>query len=114
MAKSKPGHRVVLQLDLRIALEAIILNRLERIPATRRQEWLRGLLVQGFRSECQALRSAPDDARRSPTLVFTNWMAGAVQKSDGLPEPEPAGLKVKPSQANTASKPFAALGKVIG
>ena len=114
MTKAKPGHRIVLQLDERIALEAIILNRRERIPATRRQEWLRGLLVQGFRSECQALRGAPDDARRSPTSAFTNWMAGAVQKSDSLPAPEPAVVEVKPSRAKPASKPFAALGKVIG
>ena len=56
MAKTKSGIRVALQLDTRIALEAIILNRLQRIPANRRQEWLRGLLVQGFRQECQALR----------------------------------------------------------
>jgi hypothetical protein len=65
MAKAKPGHRLVLQLDPRIALEAIILNRWERIPTTRRQEWLRGLLVQGFRSECQVLLGASDDERRS-------------------------------------------------
>jgi hypothetical protein len=114
VAKGKPGHRIVLQLDVRIALEAIILNRLERIPATRRQEWLRGLLVQGFRSECQTLRAAPIDTKRSPTSAFTNWMASESQKSVSLPYPEPAGVKVKPSHANAASKPFAALGKVIG
>ena len=51
VAKARSGERVVLQLDTRIALEAIILNRLERIPKARRQEWLRGLLVQGFRQE---------------------------------------------------------------
>ena len=114
MAKAKTGHRVVLWLDLRITLEAIILNRLERIPATRRQEWLRGLLVQGFRSECQALRSATDDARRSPATAFTHWMASQSQKSASLPAPEPVVVKVKPSPAKPASKPFAALGKVIG
>ena len=114
MAKAKPGHRIVLQLDPRIALEAIILNRLERIPATRRQEWLRGLLVQGFRSECQTLRGAPDEARRRPTTAFTNRMAGEAQKSISRPEPQPGVVKVKPLQTNPASKPFAALGKVIG
>jgi hypothetical protein len=114
VAKAKPGHRIVLQLDVRIALEAIILNRLERIPVTRRQEWLRGLLVQGFRSECQTLRGAPDDVKRSPTSAFTNWMASEAKKSVSLPGPEPAVVKVKPSHANAASKPFAALGKVIG
>ena len=97
MAKAKPAHRVVLQLDPRIALEAIILNRVERIPATRRQEWLRGLLVQGFRAECQALRGVPE-----------------APKTISLRVPEPAVVRGKPSQANAASKPFATLGKVIG
>lgn len=114
MAKTKPGTRIVLQLDPRIALEAIILNRLERIPTTRRQEWLRGLLVQGFRAECQALRGAPDDAKSRPTIAFKNQMTGEAKKTVSLPEPGPAVVTVKPSQANMASKPFAALGKVIG
>jgi hypothetical protein len=114
MTKSNPRHRIVLQLDLRIALEAIILNRLERIPTTRRQEWLRGLLVQGFRSECQALRGAPDDAKRHPAPAFTNWMVGEAQKTISLPGPEPAVMKGKHSQAKPTSKPFAVLGKVIG
>ena len=114
MAKTKPAHRVVLQLDPRIALEAIILNRVERIPATRRQEWLRGLLVQGFRTECQALRGVPDDAKGRPTMAFKNRMTGEAQKAVSLRAPEPAVVKGKPAQANAASKPFAALGKVIG
>ena len=114
MAKTKPGRRLVLQLDPRIALEAIILNRWERIPTTRRQEWLRGLLVQGFRSECQTLRGAPDDVKRRPTMVFKNRMTGELPKTVSLPEPEPTVAKVKPSQSSPASKPFAALGKVIG
>ena len=114
MAKVNPRHRIVLQLDERIALEAIILNRLERLPAVRRQEWLRGLLVQGFRSECQTLRGAPDDAQRRSATAFKNRMVGESQKSGSHPEPKPAVVKVGPSQANVASKPFAALGKVIG
>ena len=114
MTKSNPRHRIVLQLDERIALEAIILNRRERIPATRRQEWLRGLLVQGFRSECQALRGAPDDAKGRPTMAFKPRMTGEAPKTVTLPEPESAVVKGKPSQAHAASKPFAALGRVIG
>ena len=114
MAKAKLGHRVVLQLDPRIALEAIILNRWERIPTTRRQEWLRGLLVQGFRSECQTLRGAPDDVKRRPTMAFKNRMTGELPKTVNLPEQAPVVVTGKPAQANAARKPFAALGKVIG
>ena len=63
--------RVALQLDTRIALEAIILNRLQRIPANRRQEWLRGLLVQGFRQECQAPRGTMDETQQPAAMAFT-------------------------------------------
>ena len=56
MAKAAVGKRIVLQLDTRVRFEALILNRLERVPKGRRQEWLRGLLVQGFRYECQTLQ----------------------------------------------------------
>ena len=114
MAKAKPGHRLVLHLDPRVALEEIILNRHERTPAARRQEWLRGLLVQGFRSECQALRDASDDARRRPATAFKNWITGEAKKSVSHPEPEPAAVKLTPSQVESGNKPFVALGKVIG
>lgn len=114
MAKAKPGDRIALQLDPRIALEAIILNRLERTPAPRRQEWLRGLLVQGFRSECQTLRGASDEATRRSTSGFRNWKTGKVKKSVSITKQEPAVVKPKSSQLNTANKPFSALGKVMG
>jgi len=114
MAKAKPWHRLVLHLDPRIALESVILNRHECMPAARRQEWLRGLLVQGFRVECQVLCGAQDDATRKSSTAFINRKAGEVQKSISRPEPVPAAVKVTPSQVDTANKPFAALGKVIG
>ena len=50
------SQRLALKLDPSIAFEALILNRLMRVPESRRKEWLRGLLVQGFQSECRALR----------------------------------------------------------
>ena len=114
MAKAKPGQRIVMQLDPRIALEVIILNRLERIPPTRRQEWLRGLLVQGFRSECQALRGASDDTTRRATTGLKSRKAGEMQKGVCLTKPESTVVKVTPSPVDTAIKPFAALSKVIG
>ena len=103
-----------MQLDLRIALEAIILDRLERIPKTRRQEWLRGLLVQGFRSECQALRGASDDAIRRPPTGLKSGTAGDLRKPVCRTKPEPAVVTVTPAPVDTAVKPFAALGNVIG
>ncbi len=113
MAKAKPGHRLVLQLDPRIALEALIINRLERIPTTRRQEWLRGLLVQGFRSECLVLRSMPEKREHGSATEFTRWLAGESPRSV-TPKAVPPSLQARPVQAKADGKPFAALGKVIG
>ena len=111
MAKTKPGTRIAVQLDTRIALEAIILNRLQRIPANRRQEWLRGLLVQGFRQECQALQGVSKENEKPPAMAFTPRLAGAMKG----PAVTPVVTQSLQSPAvRTTDKPFAALGKVIG
>jgi hypothetical protein len=96
-----------------MALEAIILNRLERIPTTRRQEWLRGLLVQGFRSECRVLRGVPEKRERSSTTAFTQWLAGESQRPVPSKTESPT-LQARLPQVKADSKPFAALGKVMG
>jgi hypothetical protein len=111
MAKTKPGYRVALQLDTRIALEASILNRLQLIPQARRQEWLRGLLVQGFRQECQTLQGASGGRESQPAMAFVPRLDGAMKSS--VVSPEAAPVAQLPA-AVTNSKPFAALGKVIG
>ena len=111
MAKTKPGTRVAFQLDTRIALEAIILNRLQRIPENRRQEWLRGLLVQGFRQECQALRGTTDERQKPPAMAFASRPEGAMKYSSVNPVVAPI---APPPAGNGVDKPFAALGKVIG
>ena len=109
MAKPQAGTRVTVQLDPRLALEAILLNRLARLPVTRRQEWLRSLLVQGFRSECQALRGVSEDPTRRPTRAFAQRQAGGLHRSANPPV-----LQAGAPEAKGRSKPFAALGKVIG
>ncbi len=114
MAKAQPGNRLVIQLDPRVALEGVILTRHRQLPANRRQEWLRGLLLQGFGSECQALCGALDEVKRVPATAFTNWKAGDSQHAVGLPDSEPAAVKGTPSPVSADSKPFAALSKVIG
>lgn len=114
MAKSNPGHRLSVQLDSRVALEAIILNRLECLPANRRQEWLRGLLVQGFRIECQILRSAAAEATRHPTWTRTYRRAGEVVQPIGRVTPVTTAVSATLTTTSSAGKPFAVLGKVIG
>ena len=113
VVKKKPGHRVVLHLDPRMALEAIILNRLERTPAVRRQEWLRGLLVQGFRSECLALRGAVEKGEPRSTTAFTQWLAREASGMIAVKE-DPLKMQTRGPQVKAEGKPFAALGKVIG
>jgi len=111
MAKAGSRNRIVLQLDPRIALEAIIQNRLERIPKARRQEWLRGLLVQGFRQECQVLRGMSGGRKQRPAMAFTPRLEGAMKSSAVTQVKVPV---VSSPTAGPADKPFAALGKVIG
>ncbi len=113
MAKTKPGQRIVVHLDPRMALEAIILNQLERLPTTRRQEWLRGLLVQGFRAECLVRRGVMEERERGSMTAFTQWRAGESKRAT-LSKTESPRLKNSLPQAKADGKPFAALGKVMG
>lgn len=126
MAKTVGGKRIALQLDTRVAFEALILNRLERIPDGRRQEWLRGLLVQGFRYECQTLRVAQDEidplqierpqgrgvSTSKPRSAFVAWLAEAVSRSDTTTRTIP--VAVEEHRPGIQGKPFAGLRKVIG
>ena len=125
MAKDDNGQRIALQLEPRVAFEALILKRLEQIPTGRQQEWLRGLLVQGFRYECQTLRVVQDDAEprhaapsqgqaapRRPGSAFATWLASPAPQADTQAQPVPA-----PAGRNSGGehgKPFAGLRKVIG
>jgi hypothetical protein len=126
MASAPRGKRIVLQLDPRVTFEALVLNRLERIPEGRRQEWLRRLLIQGFRQECQALRMVQDglvprrieppnvqgnDVGR-PKSAFATWLAKPAPPSNAGNGFKPAALDRTLSQDQ--GKPFAVLRKVIG
>ncbi|MET0003352.1 MAG: hypothetical protein ABW087_06975 [Candidatus Thiodiazotropha sp.] len=84
------------------------------MPAKRRQEWLRGLLVQGFRSEIELLRGTSDDTKRDSTAAFTKSMPRSPRRTAGLPESAPAVAKAEPISVAEGTKPFAALGKVMG
>ena len=126
MTKSAGGKRINLQLDPRVAFEALILNRLDRIPEGRRQEWLRGLLVQGFRRECQSLRVVQDEidsqpmrppqgqgvSTRQPRTAFAAWLA--QPSAPRATETETMPVAVEANTAAGQGKPFAGLRKVIG
>ena len=114
----------MLKLDVRVAFEALILNRLGRIPEGRRQEWLRGLLVQGFRYECQTLRVAQEGielervrlpggvSTGTPGSAFAAWLTQPESRSNTQTRTYPAALD-EPIACSKV-KPFARLSKVIG
>ena len=111
MAKARPTTRVTVQLDPRVALEAILLNRLGQLPTGRRQEWLRGLLVQGFRTECRVLRGVSSEVGSAPT--------GAFRRAPVSPKHSPVtdaghSQPLQAAGAEPGNKPFAALRRVIG
>jgi hypothetical protein len=101
MARRRERHTVVIALDTRMTLEALILNRLVALPVERRQTWLRELLVNGYRQHCAGLRAVEQGTAR-PTF-------GAVAASQRSPTLLPVQL---PSAGE--HKPFAALRQVMG
>jgi hypothetical protein len=114
MAKAKTGEPLVIHLDSRVALEWNLLNRHKSLPASRRQEWLRGLLLQGFRDECKALNGAHDSERRRPMMAFTRRISRRTPPPVATCEPVSMARAEQASTTRTVGKPFTALGKVIG
>lgn len=117
---TQPGyaHRITFLLDTRVSLESLVLNRLHRLPEIRREEWLRGLVVLGFRMECQAIKyqqsntGAINAESRSQTTC-SHWL---TQGKPGKPEAtqvDPAPVEYPPDEV-AHSKPFSALSRVIG
>ncbi len=111
MIRTRHGVRMAVRLDSHIALEAILLNRYERVPQVRREEWLRRLLVQGFLSECSIVRSVQERPQRSAQKEFGDWL---VQESNAQADTKPPLPPQRPSASGGAGKPFAALHAVIG
>ena len=71
-------QQISLTLDRRIPLEAILLQRLQRLPRDRQNEWLRQLLSVGFRSECQVIKS--EQILPAPNLISRAWSARTVME----------------------------------
>ena len=118
MMQSGSSHRITFFLDTRVSLESLVLNRLHRLPDIRREEWLRCLLMLGFRTECQTISyqqsnitSAHPTSRLQTT--FSHWLAqGTMAKPESIPVEQ---MPVEPVlSGRTCTKPFAALNKVIG
>lgn len=111
------GRNIALKLDPRMALEALILNRLGRLPRTRRPEWLRGLLVQGFVSECRMLRTVEPGVSRwgEGDDVNNRFASGSLADCRSQrPVPDTRNHTPPANESVRGRKPLAALRKVIG
>ncbi len=116
------NQRITLQLDVAIVFEALILNRLRRLPKSRCEEWLRSLLVQGFRRECRAIRKTQraEQTGRNATPsqnIATHPCVSPAEHQSPMPQakadPGTRSAAIKAQHCgNTVS--FAALRKVIG
>jgi hypothetical protein len=112
--KLVPGYeyRLNLALDTRVALEAVLIQRLGQQPKTRQQEWVRRLLILGFREECKSLRQTVDPTIRLATGTgFAHWLTQEPGVTDVAAE-KPTQLVVPVGLAH--HKPLAALQKVLG
>jgi hypothetical protein len=120
-------QRLSLTLDPGLVLERLILRRLSGLKRKRAQDWLRALLVQGFLTEGQWIRSecprASDRAvpqePRIPTTAFASWLERAHTPARRAVEPVvPIPTSASPVTAAiiaaAETKPFAHLRKVIG
>lgn len=120
-------HRITLVLDRRVSLEALLLNRLLRLPATRHQEWLRGLLLLGFRREGlenQKNQNSHKNQINEKYQTLNNPSFNGMPTSEQLPTAFSHWLTQSKTRktstarylpkAETANKPFACLHKVMG
>ncbi len=106
-------HRLSIVLDKRIALEALLVNALHKNPIARRQEWLRRVLIQGFRAECQGVRAvitgSPGAAVSMPCLQGSP--TPRYRKGDN---PSRQAKKILTTSDQSQAKPLAQLRNMIG
>ncbi len=116
------NQRIDLQLDVAFVFEALILKRLRRLSKTRSHEWLRSLLVEGFKRECRAIRKVQRTDQMDQGAALSQDAAiypdaSAAEHRRAMPHPKagPGSISVAhqaPQSNGTVS--FAALRKVIG
>ncbi len=119
-------QRLNIILDTRIPLEAMILNRLQRLPQRRRNDWLRGLLLTGFSTECQVIKSQapsiPQQDSDTDNRRFMHWrmpvMRSGARRSQSDASPgsgdQHSVEKAQSCPSTHSEKPFAQLKNVIG
>ena len=122
-------QQICILLDTRIPLEAMVLQRLYRLPKDRQSEWLRQLVLTAFRSECQVLKSEPPlsagaSLRRPPDLNSprpckrasdqTSQQASKTVASPSNDSPTHRMDRSCSTSVADPAKPFTHLRRVIG
>ncbi len=116
------NQRIDLQLNVAFVFEALILKRLRRLSKTHSHEWLRSLLVEGFKRECRAIRKVQrtdqmdrDAALSQGTAIYPDVSAAEYRSPMPHPKAGPGSISTAlhvPHSTDTVS--FAMLRKVIG
>jgi hypothetical protein len=110
--KAASEHQLKIVLDRRVALEALLVNAIQKSPAARRQEWLRRVLIQGFRAECQAVRALMTG---SPTPNIPRWQqAPGPTNGHGPAAHVETDARIDASPQDPGTKPLAQLRNTIG
>ena len=111
--KLVPGYEYQLNLvlDLRVALEAVLIQRLKQQPKSRQQEWLRRLLMLGFREECSSLQQASGSTKRPVASTTARGLMHADRADDIV---DRAPVQPVKTARSAHQKPLAALQKVLG
>lgn len=122
-------QQICILLDTRIPLEAMVLQRLYRLPKDRQSEWLRQLVLTAFRSECQVLKSEPTlSARASLKRPLDLSHAKPGQRESDMARQQTSKTVASPSNDSLThcmdrscstsvadpAKPFTHLRRVIG
>lgn len=120
-------QQIKVSLDTRIPLEAMVLQRLHRLPRDRQNEWLRQLVLTGFRSECHVIKSEQSQPEFSTSMRKTNSTAylhsgqyapiSNQQRSEAVTDSSKRRNCAEHSDSfptNKAHKPFTHLKRVIG
>ncbi len=81
---------ISLRLEPAVGIDGLILGRLLRMPRAERQQWLHGLLTQGFLIDCEARRaqeeSPPPDVEAVAPQAMRTEQASLVPRGTTFSE----------------------------
>lgn len=109
---STHNHPLTVVLDTRVALEALVVTAWRKTPASRRPEWLRQLVLQGFRSDCRGLRQTLTDVPLHSASPQNVWAVSRTTPT--VPIAHQRVTETADTTVLQTTKPLAQLRKLIG